>query len=226
MKPLHRIFLTSIVLLASCAPEELTVELFADDIEAARSGPPILVPATLVFSLLGDDQEGLLAKATDIVKQFISPDSKVTTANETMGKKLTITTFIPLGKRDKMLALPEFQKVPLFLELVAQDPTFGSHPLALRLAKNDDKLRELNEALKGVSFLLSFDPVPGSTTFNLTGNRSEAELLVVSAFVNGEAVLKREERLKPRQRLALSFGAGDLRKRSVWDHIAPQFFMK
>ena len=226
MKLLHIIFLASTLLLASCAPEELTVEVFADDIEAARSGQPILVPATLVFSLLGDDQEGHLAKTSDIVKQFISPDSKVTMASETLGKKLTLTTFSPLGKRDKVMALPEFQSVPLFLELVDQDPTFGSHPLVVRLAKNEGKLKEINEALKGVSFLLSFEPTPKSTTLNLTGSRSEAEVLVVSAFVNGEAVLKREEHLKPRQRLSLSFGAGDLSKRSIWDHIAPQFFMK
>jgi hypothetical protein len=214
------------LLLTSCDPDEFIVELHADDIEAARNGDPLLVPATITFQLMGDDKEGHLEKATEIVKKYVTADSKITTSDVTLGKKLTVTTTIPFGVAVKVLAHAEHQKRPMFLELVDKDPTFSTHPLNVRLAVNEAKMKEMNKELEEISFLLELGETPKSTVFNLTGSKAESQLMIVGAFVNDEAVLKREETLKPRQRMALSFGAADISERSIWDHIRPQFFMK
>ena len=214
------------ILLISCDPDEFIVELHADDIEAARNGDPLVVPATISFQLLGDDEEGQLEKAIEIVKKYVAEDSKIATSNVSLVKKLTVTTTIPLGVAVKVLAHVEHQKRPMFLELVDKDPTFSTHPLNVRLAVNEAKMKEMNEELEETSFLFKLGETPQNTVFNITGSKEESQLMIVGAFVNDEAVLKREETLKPRQRMALSFGAADMNKRSIWDHIRPQFFIK
>jgi hypothetical protein len=224
--PLCAFAIFASLILSSCDPDEFAVELYAEDIEAARTGDSVLVPATISFGLLGDDKEGLLEKAKEIMKKYVAADSKIQISEATLGKKLTITTTIPLGVAAKVIGHAEHQQRPMFLELVDQDPTFSTHPMSVKLALNQDKLNEMNEELEKINFILKLGETPKSTIFNLTGSRSDTQLMIIGAFVDDEAVLKREATLKPRQRMVLSFGAADINKRSVWDHIAPQFFMK
>ena len=88
-------------LLAGCQPDQLTLEVYTSDVELAKT-EVIEVTATVSFSLLGDDKDGLLDRVSDLAIPYLSPGSEFSRSKGTLGENLVIKTKIPMGSKDQL----------------------------------------------------------------------------------------------------------------------------
>ena len=84
--------------MGGCKPDKLTIEIYSSDVEIAALGKEIIdIPIKVEFSLLGDDEEGLLDRVITTSKEYLSPDSTYTKSKAMFGEQLVIQTKIPMG---------------------------------------------------------------------------------------------------------------------------------
>lgn len=200
------------VLLAGCQPDQLSLEVYTSDVELART-EVIEVTATVSFSLLGDDQEGLLDRVTTMAIPYLSPGSEFSRSKGTLGENLVIKTKIPMGSPDLLARYLATNVRLLAIEL--EDET--------AYVRTTEHLPEFDHAIGQVNLMLGLDFPAKSTLVSVISDSREAkELLAVAVFVDKKPHLIFEKTLARRDSVDLVFKGGD---GSVYSEVEPQWML-
>jgi hypothetical protein len=227
MKISNFLFLLLLCFLASCHPEEVTIQVRADDISDAMEGKPVMVPIVYEFDMLGDDKESSLEKASEVIKKYLPEDSKFSISNGDFGKKLRVTTLIPITKFDGKKIGIKGLKSPAILVIEEGDSKFPPYNRKLVLLPVDPIIEQMNGELSNISFGLKFELLAKATNIELEGNGDSAlEFLAVAAFVDGKAELLTGGSLKKRQKSVVTFKASIFQGASIWDQIPVHLYLK
>ena len=94
------IVMLSLFILPACKPDKLEIEVYTSDIQSVNEGEVIEVPLKVEFSIIGEDKNNELSKATDLAKKYLPEDSEFEITKGTFGKVMTIVTSIPMGTKN------------------------------------------------------------------------------------------------------------------------------
>lgn len=136
------IVILSLFILPACKPEKIQIEVYTSDIKSVNEGEVLEVPLKIEFSMIGEDKDNELSKATDLAKKYLPEDSEFEITKGTFGKVMTIVTTIPMGTKK---SLPNYIK---------ENP----RPLMLKISENKiilestGSLKTLNSELKDINF--------------------------------------------------------------------------
>ena len=97
----------SLFILPACKPDKLEIEVYTSDIQSVNEGEVIEVPLKVEFSIIGEDKNNELSKATDLAKKYLPEDSEFEITKGTFGNVMTIVTSIPMGTKK---SLPNYLK--------------------------------------------------------------------------------------------------------------------
>jgi len=206
------IALCSALLLAACQPDQLELEVYTSDVEAAKT-EIIEIPVTVSFSLLGDDKEGLLDRVTEIAAPYLSPDSEISRSKAMMGENLVIKTKIPMGTVDGLASYLQTTTRLLAVELDAE---------TARIVETDWG-QDLDAELSRLNLMLGLEfPAKSTTVRIMSDSRETKELLAIAVFVSKKPHLIYEKSLNRRESVDLEFKGGDA---SVYSEVEPQWML-
>ncbi|NBS11315.1 MAG: hypothetical protein EBS77_01405 [Gammaproteobacteria bacterium] len=204
--------LATTLLLMGCQPDELTLEVYTSDVELAKN-EPIEVTATVSFSLLGEDQEGLLDQVSAMAIPYLSPDSEFSKSKATLGENLVIKTKIPMGTRAVLDTYLETNTRLLAIEL-EDETAYIRETAALQL---------FDESISRLNFMLGLEFPAKETQVNIiSDSRDTKELLAIAVFVDRKPHLIFEKSLARRDSVSLIFKGGS---DSVYSEVEPQWML-
>ena len=96
------ILILSLFILPACKPEKLQIEVYTSDIQSVNEGEVLEVPLKVEFSIIGEDKNNELPKATDLAKKYLPEDSEFEITKGTFGNVMTIVTSIPMGTKKSL----------------------------------------------------------------------------------------------------------------------------
>ena len=199
-------------LLAGCQPDQLTLEVYTSDVELAKT-EVIEVTATVSFSLLGDDKDGLLDRVSDLAIPYLSPGSEFSRSKGTLGENLVIKTKIPMGSPERLTSYLATNMRLLAIEL--EDET--------AYVRTTERLPEFDNAIGQVNLMLGLDFTAKTTQVSVVSDSRETkELLAVAVFVDKKPHLIFEKTLARRDSVDLVFKGGD---GSVYSEVEPQWML-
>ena len=208
------IVILSLFILPACKPEKIQIEVYTSDIKSVNEGEVLEVPLKIEFSMIGEDKDNELSKATDLAKKYLPEDSEFEITKGTFGKVMTIVTTIPMGTKK---SLPNYIK---------ENP----RPLMLKISENKiilestGSLKTLNSELKDINFMLSADLPAKSTIFRITSDsKKKVTVLATAVFSEKKPYLHFEKSIKRRKSVEVEFKGGD---GSVYTEIPVQLELK
>lgn len=218
-KCLSLVFAVLLMLMVGCKPTSLDISLYTTDIDVANNNEIVMIPVSAVFSMMGDDEEGLLKKCSEVVKKYLPKDSEVNTAEGTYGKQLVVETKIPFGNRSALNAYGEKNKFLVYLLLM--DKKDKKHERII-LKKSSD-IKVLNAELSQINMMLDFDLPSKKTRFRIiSDSKEEVKVMGQSTWVSKKPYLFFQESLNKREEVELLFKGGD---DSVYSELSPIFFI-
>ena len=208
------ILILSLFIIPACKPEKLEMEVYTSDIQSVNEGEVIEVPLKVEFSIIGEDKNNELSKATDLAKKYLPEDSEFEITKGTFGNVMTIVTSIPMGTKK---SLPNYLKEnPRPLMLVVSDNKI--------ILESTGSLKTLNSELKDINFMLSADLPAKSTIFRITSDsKKKVTVLATAVFSEKKAYLNFEKSIKRRKSVVVEFKGGD---GSVYTEIPVQLELK
>ncbi len=208
------ILILSLFILPACKPEKLEMEVYTSDIQSVNEGEVIEVPLKVEFSMIGEDKNNELTKATDLSKKYLPEDSEFEITKGTFGNVMTIVTSIPMGTKK---SLPNYLKEnPRPLMLVVSDNKI--------FLESTGSLKTLNSELKDINFMLSADLPAKSTIFRITSDSKKKVIVLATAvFSEKKPYLHFEKSIKRRKSVEVEFKGGD---DSVYKEIPVQLELK
>ena len=208
------IVILSLFILPACKPEKIQIEVYTSDIKSVNEGEVLEVPLKIEFSMIGEDKDNELSKATDLAKKYLPEDSEFEITKGTFGKVMTIVTTIPMGTKK---SLPNYIK---------ENP----RPLMLKISENKiilestGSLKTLISVLKDINFMLSADLPAKSTIFRITSDsKKKVTVLATAVFSEKKPYLHFEKSIKRRKSVEVEFKGGD---GSVYTEIPVQLELK
>lgn len=196
--------------LVGCKPDKMIVEIYTSDIQEAMEGSTLDIPVTLTFSLMGNDDEGLLPKATEVAKRYLNNDAEIKLSKGDFGDVMVIKCNIPIGNADTL----KDSNSPVGL-LVFEDAVIGN---SVKLIKGHT-FDTLNQDLKGINFMLSAELPANSTVFRvISDTKSVTDIGAIAVFVDNKAELLFNKKLKRRESVDIEYRGGDA---SVYSTISP-----
>ena len=208
------ILILSLFILPACKPEKLQIEVYTSDIQSVNEGEILEVPLKVEFSIIGEDKNNELPKATDLAKKYLPEDSEFEITKGTFGNVMTIVTSIPMGTKN---SLPNYLKEnPRPLMLVVSDNKI--------ILESTGSLKTLNSELKDINFMLGADLPAKSTIFRITSDsKKKVTVLATAVFSEKKAYLNFEKSIKRRKSVEVEFKGGD---DSVYKEIPVQLELK
>ncbi len=208
------ILILSLFILPACKPEKLQIEVYTSDIQSVNEGEVLEVPLKVEFSIIGEDKNNELPKATDLAKSYLPEDSEFEITKGTFGNVMTIVTSIPMGTKK---SLPNYLKEnPRPLMLVVSDNKI--------ILESTGSLKTLNSELKDINFMLSADLPAKSTIFRITSDsKKKITVLATAVFSEKKPYLHFEKSIKRRKSVEVEFKGGD---DSVYKEIPVQLGLK
>lgn len=197
-------------LLMGCKPDSLDIELYTSDIEAAATSDEVIeVPVTASFSMMGDDDEGMLPKASETAEKYLSPESELVQSKGNFGEKLVVETEIPLGSEDAVNRfLEENRRVAA---IIVEDQTVT--------IESTNDLEPLNDELGNINMMLDLDFPAKETTFRfVSDSKEEFGIRATAVFVSGKPRVHFAESLERRDSVEVVFSGKD---GSIYQEISP-----
>lgn len=209
------------VLLAGCQPDDMRVEFYTSDLELVAEGEVIEVPATIAFSLLGDDEAGYLAKGSDLASDFLAPGTTFSQSKTMMGSRLVVETTLPLGTATALTRY--FVDSPRVAALVVDADTAHAGTYQVTLTTTPE-LAALDRALSGMNLMLGAElPAKTLTVRVVSDSRAETDVMGMAVFVAEKPYLQYSKTLKRRDAVDLVFKGGS---DSVYSEIDPQVWVQ
>ena len=199
------------LLLASCKPDSLDLEIYASDIQGVSVRGVVDVPLTATYSLMGEDEEGYIAKVSRIAQKYLGEDAEFKSSPGMFGEVLVVKCTIPMGTKESLALYQQASRRPFSL-------TVDGTKVSLGKTKHFDAL---NKEISDVNMMLGLDLNAVSTKIRLVGDmKDSSKVTAIAVFVDNKAELEFQKQLERRMSLVLEFKGGD---ESVYSQIAPQF---
>ena len=153
----NSIFIMLLLFLFSCTPDEMIVNVYTSDLDAAKNGEIVQIPVKITFSMPGKDKNNDLEKVKVIVQKYLEPKSKFTIVKGKYSNSVVVETTIDFGKPD----VPKNSLLQLVYYSSPKDNPKG--PPTVELFKYDLLIKELNSQLRGINFMLNLS-LPSKNT--------------------------------------------------------------
>jgi hypothetical protein len=205
----------SLFALSACTPDELELTVYSSDVQAAASGEAVEIPAIVTFSMVGEDDKGLLRQASDLASRWLPPDSKIEITKSQFGKKLVVETKVPLMSKPRANEIVQAKRPLIYLEVDGSRVTL----------RKTSHLDVLNRELRNMNMMLGVSMPARSTTVALVGDRPPKGLTLgaTAVFVNDRPVLELKEPIAHRRTINISFSGRDGSVYKDMERIPPSF---
>ena len=202
------------LIIISCKPSRLEVEVYTSDIESASDGEVVEVPLKASFSLMGEDKENQLPEAKKIALKYMSSDSEIEISKGTFGQVMTIVSSIPIGSSS---ALKKFlQKNPRIAMVVVEKGMVTLLPT--------ETIEKLDKELSKINFMLGLELPAKNTSFRIVSDsKKKVNISATAVFSEKKPYLHFSKDIKKRKSVVIDFKGGDS---SVYSEIAPHFSVK
>ena len=202
------------LIIISCKPSRLEVEVYTSDIESASDGEVVEVPLKASFSLMGEDKENQLPEAKKIALKYMSSDSEIEISKGTFGQVMTIVSTIPIGSSS---ALKKFlQKNPRIAMVVVEKGMVTLLPT--------ETIEKLDKELSKINFMLGLELPAKNTSFRIVSDsKKKVNISATAVFSEKKPYLHFSKDIKKRKSVVIDFKGGN---GSVYSEIALQFSVK
>ena len=202
------------LIIISCKPSRLEVEVYTSDIESASDGEVVEVPLKASFSLMGEDKENQLPEAKKIALEYMSSDSEIEISKGTFGQVMTIVSTIPIGSST---ALSKFlQQNPRIAMVVVEKGMVTLLPT--------ETIEKLDKELSKINFMLGLELPAKNTSFRIVSDsKKKVNISATAVFSEKKPYLHFSKDIKKRKSVVIDFKGGDS---SVYSEIAPHFSVK
>ena len=202
------------LIIISCKPSRLEVEVYTSDIESASDGEVVEVPLKASFSLMGEDKENQLPEAKKIALKYMSSDSEIEISKGTFGQVMTIVSTIPIGSST---ALSKFlQQNPRIAMVVVEKGMVTLLPT--------ETIEKLDKELSKINFMLGLELPAKNTSFRIVSDsKGKVNVSATAVFSEKKPYLHFSKDIKKRKSVVIDFKGGDS---SVYSEIAPHFSVK
>lgn len=202
------------VLLSACNPDYAIVEIYTSDVQLAKEGEVIEVPAQFKFETFGEGEQDSLKKATEIAKLYLPKDTEYSMSESSMGSVLVVDTTIPMGTSSAVGDYVRSTRSPLYVE-VSGDVIY---------LRESFYLEEFSTAIEGIDFMMSLDMPASQTTIRVVSDSRDLQNVgAIAVFVSEQAHLLYEKQIKRRESVNMVFkGASD----SVYSSVPVQFMLQ
>ena len=211
-----RFFFFSITLsvMGGCKPDKLTIEIYSSDVEIAALGQEVIdVPIKVEFSLLGDDEEGLLDRVITTSKEYLSPDSTYTKSKAMFGEQLVIQTKIPMGT-SSALSRSESRLANL---VVGPGISQRFRIDFYKTKALDDLARELGN----INLMIGLELPADESVFRvISDSRVPVTVSGIAVFVSKKPHLVLQHQLDRRESIELVYKGGEA---SIYSEVPPLF---
>ena len=207
-------FFLALSVTGGCKPDKLTLEVYSSDVEVAAQGQEIIdIPIKVEFSLLGDDEEGLLDRVIAISKKYLSSDSTYTKSKAMLGEDLVIETKIPMGTSSALN-----RAEPRLAQLVVGPGISQRFRLDFHETEALDNLaRELGD----LNFILGLELPADESVFRIiSDSRVPVTVSGIAVFVSKKPHLILQHQLDRRESIELVYKGGEA---SVYSEVPPLF---
>ena len=202
------------LIIISCKPSRLEVEVYTSDIESASDGEVVEVPLKASFSLMGEDKENQLPEAKKIALKYMSSDSEIEISKGTFGQVMTIVSTIPIGSST---ALSKFlQQNPRIAMVVVEKGMVTLLPT--------ETIEKLDKELSKINFMLGLELPAKNTSFRIVSDsKKKVNISATAVFSEKKPYLHFSKDIKKRKSVVIDFKGGN---GSVYSEIALQFSVK
>ena len=197
-----------------CKPDKLSLEVYSCDVEIAASGKEIIdIPIKVEFSLLGDDEEGLLDRVIATSGKYLSPDSTYTKSKAMFGEQLVIQTKIPMGTASALS-----RSESRLANLVVGPGISQRFRLDFHKTKALDTLaRELGN----INLMLGLELPADESVFRvISDSRVPVTVSGIAVFVSKKPHLILQHQLDRRESIELVYKGGEA---SIYSEVPPLF---
>ena len=202
------------LIIMSCKPSRLEVEVYTSDIESASEGEVIEVPIKATFSLMGEDKENQLPLAKTKALKYMPSDSEIEISKGTFGKVMTIVSTIPLGNSSSLKKF--LQQNPRIAMVVFEKGMVKLQPT--------ETIGKLDKELSKINFMLGLELPAKNTSFRVVSDsKKKVKITATAVFSEKKPYLHFSKDLKRRKSVVIDFKGGD---ESVYSEIAPKFSVK
>lgn len=204
------------LVLSGCDPDELEVEVYTSDVELALEGEIVDVPITVVFSLLGEDEEGTFDKVIEQIGAMLHPDTKFTKAEGNYKESLIIESKIAMCIGENLQNVT--YNTPFILEVFKRDD--GSARVELKETNNRERI---STVLSDINLMLSLGDRAEETRIRvISDSKDPVALHAVSVWVPAATTILNES-LERRGSKELTYKGGDS---SIYSQFSPYFVLK
>lgn len=210
-----QLFLGATLLLQGCAPDEIEITVYSSDVETASKGEIVEAPAIVRFSMVGDDERGVLQQASELARRWLPADAEIEVTKSQFGNKLIVETKVPMVPAAKAQQLIQSQRPLIYFEVDGGRATL----------RRTQHLEVLNRELRNVNMMLGATLPARSTVVALVGDRPPKSQVVeaTAVFVNDRAVLHLREPILNRRTTNIRFSGEDGSVYKDFERIPPSF---
>ena len=200
--------------MSGCKPNKMEIEIYTADIQKASTAAVVEVPLTATFSIMGEDKDGDLPKASEVAKRYLDEKAEFKMSKGDFGDVMVVKCTIPMGTADALKTYLAGKHCPFALTIKNGTVVLGS----------TEHLKTLNQDLGGINDMLDVDMPAKSTVFRLVGDMETApEITAVAVFVDKKPELVFRKKVERRNSVDVDFKGEEA---SVYSEIAPQFSIK
>ncbi len=199
-------------ILVGCKPDKLTLEIYTSDVEIAASGQEIInVPVTAEFTLLGEDEEGVLDQVIELSQKYLSSDSKYSKSKAMLGERLVVETKLPMTTVEGIKQSPA-----RIAALIVGPGETVKYRIDLLKTRN---LEQFAEELQDINLLLGLSLPASETVFRvISDSRQNVKVKGIAVFVSKKPYLVFERNLNRRDSIEVVYPGGS---GSVYSEIDP-----
>jgi hypothetical protein len=203
-----------VLLIVSCKPSEVEIEIYTSDIESASDGEVVEVPLKVSFSMMGEDKDNQLPDAKMLALKYMTGDSEIEISKGTFGQVMTIVSSIPLGSSSSLNKF--LKKNPRIAMVVVENGMVTLQPT--------ETLEKLDKELSKINFMLGVELPAKNTSFRVVSDsKGKVNVSATAVFSEKKPYLHFEKDIKKRKSVVIDFKGGD---GSVYSEIPPTFGVK
>ncbi len=205
------ILLFSAIVLFSCKPDEIEIELYSSDIIDAMVSGVREVPVVITYELMGSDNSEEIQQATVIAKKYLKETTEYITTPGTYGDNFIIKSNLPIGTSEKLEEYFSVNKTPMAIYIDSGLAVFRTTPY----------FELLNKELKEMNYMLDFELPAKKTLVKIIGDSTQKIAITsIATFIDKKPELLSTKEIERRKTVEIEYYGSD---GSVYSEISPQF---
>lgn len=204
------------VLLSGCKPDKFNTTIYTSDVDIAFTDEVIEVPIVASFSLLGEDDQGIIDRVITASKRFLSPKSNFSKSSTMMGERLVIETKIPMGSVKLLSKYLQNNKRLAALVVSKNNAIKDTYEISLEKTSYTSNFSTI---LNNINILLELDLPAKESIFRITSDsRKPIEVSALAVFVSKKPYLIYSKKLERRDFVEIEFSGEE---GSVYSEVSP-----